>query len=146
MKEKHRDIEPGNDLWNLIMSLYRQGLSPREIGKRSDVNKDRTTIMYHLRRAGLPSFVMKPRMFDDIMDEETLERMAAERAAKEAKRAMRPVGARYKADIITYGKGRCGECGGILALLPDHSCKPGDYYDPEKRLPPTERYGNGTGN
>lgn len=99
------------------MEMHKTGMSPKDIGRHPDIQKDRSTIIYHLRSAGLqPNFIIRPQPIIVIP-------------------APRPP--RIPIDIV-FGPGRCKECGIILAEMPTHNCEVGAYY---KR----EMWGNGTG-
>ena len=96
------------------MELWRSGMHPGEIGRTIYPPKERTTIMYHIRRAGIAP------------------------AAKKEKIKIVPVETRMSL------RGRCHDCGIILKEAPGHNCGTGKdaYFDPHKNEGPAERYGD----
>lgn len=114
MKLKSRDIVPGNDLWKKIIELYRAGLYCDEIAVL--VNKDRTTILYHIRRSGIKIHPRQgsilgrdiQRPFSDVEFTTLAHRLRTD-------------------ETILNNQKHCEECGVILRRVPNHNCKPGNY-------------------
>lgn len=119
-----------------MLELHGQGMSYRAIAEHEDIKKDRTTILHHLRAAGIQPHLSTrvPKSF--YSEEKMLER----ERQREEQRKKRMLERKPKKDI-DFGPGRCKGCGIKLAEMPDHNnaCAPGNYF---KR---NDLGGNGTG-